>query len=190
MSEVFSGSLNKSPILPAGGVTAALRGGASERRGGLAQRFFGSAIIMLTVFGVASVQAQDAGKDSVLPPVVVTSTPFENRSELDMAQPASVLKGEDLRRKREASLGDTLSRELGVASSSFGPAAGRPIIRGLDGPRIRVLDNGIGTLDLSAISPDHAVTVESLNASQIEILRGPATLLYGSGASGGIVNVV
>jgi len=146
-------------------------------------------IAVLMGFNTISVQAQDVPKD-VLQPVVVTATPFENRSELDIAQPVSVLKGDDLRRKREASLGDTLSRELGVASSSFGPGAGRPIIRGLDGPRIRVLDNGIGTLDISSISPDHAVTAESLNASQIEILRGPATLLYGSGASGGVVNVV
>jgi iron complex outermembrane receptor protein len=147
------------------------------------------AAIALVLFHV-SAQAQSSGTDKVLTPVVVTATPFENRSELDMAQPVSVLRGDDLRRKREASLGDTLSRELGVASSSFGPGAGRPIIRGLDGPRIRVLENGIGTLDISSISPDHAVTTESLNASQIEILRGPATLLYGSGASGGVVNVV
>lgn len=143
----------------------------------------------LLLSGAPPVQAQ-AIKDTILPSVVVTGAPFENRSELDMAQPVSVLRGDDLRRKREASLGDTLSRELGVASSSFGPGAGRPIIRGLDGPRLRVLENGIGTLDLSSISPDHAVTAESLNASQIEILRGPATLLYGSGVSGGIVNVV
>ena len=156
-----------------------------------ARSFPGStlSIAVLMGFNTISVQAQDVPKD-VLQPVVVTATPFENRSELDIAQPVSVLKGDDLRRKREASLGDTLSRELGVASSSFGPGAGRPIIRGLDGPRIRVLDNGIGTLDISSISPDHAVTAESLNASQIEILRGPATLLYGSGASGGVVNVV
>jgi iron complex outermembrane receptor protein len=147
-------------------------------------------MVFLAVFSASSVHAQDPGGESALKPVVVTATPFENRSELDMAQPVSVLKGDDLRRKREASLGDTLSRELGVASSSFGPAAGRPVIRGLDGPRIRVLDNGIGTFDISSISPDHAVTAESLNASQIEILRGPATLLYGSGASGGVVNVV
>ncbi|MGH8684965.1 MAG: TonB-dependent receptor plug domain-containing protein, partial [Nitrosospira sp.] len=146
--------------------------------------------VAVAVSGVSPVQAEKNGKGNVLPPVVVTATPFENRSELDMAQPVSVLRGDDLRRKREASLGDTLSRELGVASSFFGPAAGRPIIRGLDGPRIRVLENGIGTLDLSTVSPDHAVTAESLNASQIEILRGPATLLYGSGASGGVVNVV
>lgn len=145
---------------------------------------------VLAIFSMACAQAQQHSQDKVLQPVVVTATPFDNRSELDMAQPVSVLKGDDLRRKREASLGDTLSRELGVASSSFGPGAGRPIIRGLDGPRIRVLENGIGTLDLSTISPDHAVTVESFNASQIEILRGPATLLYGSGASGGVVNVV
>ena len=145
--------------------------------------------IVLALFHI-SAQAQGSETDKVLTPVVVTATPFENRGELDIAQPVSVLRGDDLRRKREASLGDTLSRELGVASSSFGPGAGRPIIRGLDGPRIRVLENGIGTLDISSISPDHAVTTESLNASQIEILRGPATLLYGSGASGGVVNVV
>lgn len=184
--------LNKLLILPAGYMLAVSRDRPSQGRERFVQSFPGFTIILLVpvVFSVASVQAQDIGKDTVLPSVVVTATPFENRSELDTAQPVSVLRGEDLRRKREASLGDTLSRELGVASSSFGPAAGRPIIRGLDGPRIRVLENGIGTLDLSAISPDHAVTVESLNASQIEILRGPATLLYGSGASGGIVNVV
>lgn len=146
--------------------------------------------MLLLALDAVSVQAQEAEKIEVLDPVVVTATPFEDRTELDIAQPVSILKGDDLRRKREASLGDTLSRELGVASSSFGPGAGRPIIRGLNGPRIRVLDNGIGTLDISSISPDHAVTAESLNASQIEILRGPATLLYGSGQSGGVVNVV
>jgi iron complex outermembrane receptor protein len=156
------------------------------------ERFPGStiSIALAMVFNMVSVHAQDADQDIVLPPVSVSATPFENRSELDIAHPVSVLKGDDLRRKREASLGDTVSRELGVASSFFGPGAGRPIIRGLDGPRIRMLDNGIGTLDMSSVNPDHAVTAESLNASQIEILRGPATLLYGSGASGGVVNVV
>lgn len=121
--------------------------------------------------------------------VTVTANPF-GLDELEMAQPATVLSGEDLRRRRAASIGDTLSREVGVHSSMFGPAAGRPIIRGLDGARIRVQENGIGTLDLSTISPDHAVSGESLTAERIEILRGPATLLYGSGAIGGLVNVV
>ena len=146
--------------------------------------------LVLALPSMSSAQIKDSGTITELPPVVVTATPFKDRSELDMAQPVTVLKGEDLRRKREASIGDTLARELGVSSSSFGPGAGRPIIRGLDGPRIQVLENGIGTLDLSTTSPDHAVTVESFNASQIEILRGPAILLYGGGATGGVVNVV
>jgi iron complex outermembrane receptor protein len=121
--------------------------------------------------------------------ITVTASPL-GRAESEMAQPATVLTGDDLRRKRAASIGDTLAQEPGVQSSSFGPGAGRPIIRGLDGPRIRVLENGIGTLDASTVSPDHMVTTESLHADQIEILRGPASLLYGSGAIGGIVNVV
>ena len=146
--------------------------------------------LLLSVPGISLAQVKDSGKVTELPPVVVTTSPFKDRSDLDMAQPVTVLKGEDLRRKRESSIGDTLSRELGVASSSFGPGAGRPIIRGLDGPRVQVLENGISTLDLSTTSPDHAVTVESFNASQIEILRGPAVLLYGGGATGGVVNVV
>jgi iron complex outermembrane recepter protein len=146
--------------------------------------------LLLSVPGMSLAQVKDGGKVTELPSVVVTTSPFKDRSALDMAQPVTVLKGEDLRRKRESSIGDTLSRELGVASSSFGPGAGRPIIRGLDGPRVQVLENGISTLDLSTTSPDHAVAVESLNASQIEILRGPAVLLYGGGATGGVINVV
>lgn len=134
--------------------------------------------------------AEDMSKTIKLPEIIITSTPFKDRSELNMTQPTTILHGENFRRKREVTLGDTLSTELGVASSSFGPGAGRPIIRALDGPRIQVLENGIGTLDISSLSPDHAVTIETLNATQIEILRGPATLLYGGGATGGIVNAV
>jgi len=121
--------------------------------------------------------------------IEVTASPL-GRAETELAQPATVLREEDLRRKRAASIGDTLSQEVGVQSSAFGPGAGRPIIRGLDGPRIRVLENGLGTLDASTVSPDHMVVTESLHAEQIEILRGPASLLYGSGAIGGVVNVV
>lgn len=121
--------------------------------------------------------------------VTVTASPL-GREAGELAQPASVLDESELGRKRAASIGDTLAQEPGVHSSAFGPAAGRPIIRGLDGPRIRVLENGLGTMDASSVSPDHAVTTESLNAEQVEVLRGPASLLYGSGAIGGIVNVV
>ncbi len=121
--------------------------------------------------------------------VVVTASPL-GRREANLAQPATVLSGDDLRRKRGASIGETLANELGVQSSAFGPGAARPVIRGLDGPRVRVLENGTGTLDVSTLSPDHAVTTEPLFARQVEVLRGPASLLFGSGAIGGVVNVV
>lgn len=146
--------------------------------------------LVIFILNNAIAQAKEVSKTIKLPEVVITSAPFQDRSELNMTQPSTILHGDNLRRKREVSLGDTLSTELGVTSSSFGPGAGRPIIRALDGPRIQVLENGIGTLDISSLSPDHAVTIETLNASQIEILRGPATLLYGGGATGGIVNAV
>ncbi len=133
--------------------------------------------------------AQQNAEPVKIDPVVITATPLDKQLP-EMAQPATVLKEEELRRKRAASIGDTLAQELGVHSSSFGSGSGRPIIRGLDGARIRVMENGIGTMDASTISPDHAVTTDSLKAKQIEILRGPASLLYGSGAIGGVVNVV
>jgi len=121
--------------------------------------------------------------------ISVTADPLE-RDISRLAQPAAVLSDEDLRKKRATTLGETLSKEPGIQSSAFGAGAGRPIIRGLDGPRIKVLENGLGTLDVSTLSPDHMVTTDSLIASQIEILRGPATLVYGGGAIGGLVNLV
>jgi len=139
---------------------------------------------------IQNVQADDNHKETALPEVTILASPFENHTELTMAQPVSVLAGDRLLYKQETSLGDTLSGELGVASSSFGPGAGRPIIRGLAGTRIQILENGIDTLDVSSLSADHAVTAESINASKIEVLRGPLTLLYGGGAIGGVVNVV
>lgn len=122
--------------------------------------------------------------------VIVTASPFADQDELQAAQPGTVVSRDALTRDRAASLGDTLATQAGVQSSSFGPGASRPIIRGLDGPRIKTAENGVGTMDVATISPDHAVTAEVLGARQIEILRGPATLLYGSGAIGGLVNVV
>ncbi|HND36966.1 MAG TPA: Plug domain-containing protein, partial [Nitrosomonas sp.] len=100
---------------------------------------------------VAFAQVEDTRKMIRMPELVITSTPFKDRSELNMTQPTSILQGDNLRRKREASLGDTLINEVGVTSSSFGPGAGRPIIRALDGPRIQVLENGIGSLDVSSL---------------------------------------
>src|SRR5262245_41555980 len=95
--------------------------------------------------------------------VTVTASPL-GAGETEMTQPATVLSADELRRRQAASIGDTVSRELGVQSSSFGPAAGRPVIRGLDGARVRVLQGGVDTMDVSSLSPDHAVATESLNA--------------------------
>ena len=134
--------------------------------------------------------AQNTGNNVELLPSVVVTRPSATGAEASGVKPAIVLQGDRLRQKRESNLGDTLSHELGVTSTNFGPGAGRPIIRGQDGERVRVMENGVGTGDISVISPDHAVATETLNASRIEILRGPSTLLYGSGISGGVVNVV
>lgn len=149
----------------------------------------GLAVMSLAATTVVAQQATPTPSVTPVERVLVTAVPLPT-DEADSASAVTVLSAEALRRRARASIGDTLADELGVHSSSFGPAAGRPIIRGQDGPRVRVLQNGLGTLDASTISADHAVTVESLTARQVEIIRGPATLLYGSGAIGGVVNVV
>ncbi len=106
-----------------------------------------------------------------------------------LAQPATVLRDEELRRKMQASIGDTVAREAGIRSASFGQAAGRPVIHGLGGARVRVMEDRIDTLDVSVTSTDHATTVEPFIANRIEVLKGATTLLYGSGAIGGVVDV-
>ena len=121
--------------------------------------------------------------------IIVTATPLARAVE-DLAQPTSVLHGDELIKKQSTSIGETVSQEPGVSSTYFGPISSRPVIRGQFGERVRVLNNGLDALDASAFSEDHQVTVESLLAERIEIVRGPATLLYGSGAAGGLVNVV
>jgi iron complex outermembrane recepter protein len=121
--------------------------------------------------------------------IVVTASP-DVRSTYEIAQPTSVLSGEELQRRIQPTLGETLSREPGVTSTSFGQGSSRPVIRGLGGDRIRVLESGIGSGDASTTSPDHAVSLDPLAAERIEVLRGPATLLYGSSAVGGVVNVI
>jgi iron complex outermembrane recepter protein len=108
----------------------------------------------------------------------------------DVLGGVSVLDGAELAQELRTSIGETLARQPGVTASSFGPTASRPILRGLSGDRIRILTDGIGSLDVSASSPDHAVAVNPLTAERIEVLRGPAALLYGSSAIGGVVNVV
>ncbi|MFC7302355.1 TonB-dependent receptor domain-containing protein [Cognatiluteimonas weifangensis] len=121
--------------------------------------------------------------------VEVTATPLPDTAE-SLAQPVEVLAGQRLDAAKASSLGETVGRLPGVQSSYFGPGVGRPIVRGMDGARVQVLSGGLGSGDVSTVSADHAVTIEPFLADQIEVLKGPATLLYGSGAIGGAVNVV
>ena len=129
----------------------------------------------------------DEAKD--LDRVVVTASPLRLTAE-ELSQPVDVLSGERLDQAKSATLGETLGKLPGVQSSNFGAGVGRPIIRGLDGPRVGVLSGGLSSQDVSTISQDHATSIEPFLADQIEVLKGPATLLYGSGAIGGVINIV
>lgn len=121
--------------------------------------------------------------------VLVRASPLPASVE-DMTQPVEVLTGTRLDEAKGATLGDTVGKLPGVQSSNFGAGVGRPIIRGLDGARVAVVSDGMGTQDVSSLSQDHNVAIEPFLADQIEVLKGPATLLYGSGAIGGVVNVI
>ena len=119
----------------------------------------------------------------------VTATPL-HASIIESASPVSVLAGDKLRREQKATLGDTLENVVGIHTNFLAGVASTPIIRGLTGPRVQITQNGLDVSDASRVGPDHSVASEVSTAQQIEILRGPATLFYGSGAIGGVVNVV
>ncbi|MGR9043697.1 MAG: TonB-dependent receptor [Gammaproteobacteria bacterium] len=120
---------------------------------------------------------------------LVVSTPLVH-STSNTALPVTLLTGDALRLKAGNTIGDTLKNEPGIHSQSFGPGVGQPVIRGQTGSRAQVLQNGLGSLDASSLSPDHANSIEALGVDRVEVLRGPATLLYGGGAAGGVVNVI
>ncbi|MEI2415823.1 TonB-dependent receptor [Orrella sp. JC864] len=124
-----------------------------------------------------------------LAPVTISASALDTELE-STATPAIKLQGQALRLRRQPTLGDTLDGEPGIHSDTFGGGASRPVIRGQTAPRVRVLSDGSELMDASAVSPDHAVTVEPMLSQSIEVLRGPATLLYGGGAIGGVVNVL
>jgi iron complex outermembrane recepter protein len=112
------------------------------------------------------------------------------RDRIDILSGTSVVSGEELTRALRATIGETLAGQAGVSATSFGPAASRPILRGFQGERVRVLTDGIGSFDVSNTSVDHAVVINPLTADRIEVLRGPNSLQFGSGAIGGVVNVI
>ena len=126
---------------------------------------------------------------STIETIDVKASPF-HASATESSLPVNVLAGDKLKMRQAATLGDTLKNEVGVHSNFYGGVASSPIIRGLDGPRVLITQNGLDAGDASRVGPDHSVASEASTATQIEVLRGPATLFYGSGAIGGVVNVV
>lgn len=132
--------------------------------------------------------AQESDDEHLDQDIVVTGALV--RSRLDVLSGVAVVSGEELAQALRPSLGETLDHTAGVSATSFGPSASRPVLRGLQGERVRVLTDGIGTIDVSNTSVDHATAVNPLLAERIEVLRGPQSLLYGASAIGGVVNVI
>jgi len=147
------------------------------------------ALVLTLSFLALATQAQAQQSSGVTEELIVTGTP-RRESVQDLAQSVTVLSGEALARAQSMNLGETLAGELGVNASFFGAGASRPVIRGLAGTRVRTMEDGLDAMDVSTISVDHAVSIDPLAAEQIEIFRGPTTLLYGSGAVGGVINTV
>ena len=122
--------------------------------------------------------------------LTVSASPIGLQSLEHRAAPFTILDGEELRGRQDSTLGETLSNIPGVTTDRFSPLASRPVIRGLGGKRVHILENGVGAMDVTTISADHVTTIEPIQAEKIEIIRGPATLLYGSEAIGGLINVM
>ena len=137
----------------------------------------GSALLTLTIY------ADDVEE------VVVTAS-LTNQNASDLVDPLHVVDGDDVTTGGVLSLGDTLDELLGVHSADFGSAVGQPVIRGMSGSRVRILENGVVVRDVAALGPDHINDVNLLNTEQIEVVRGPSSLLYANGAAGGVVNIV
>jgi iron complex outermembrane receptor protein len=141
------------------------------------------------VGGTAAAQTPPQEPDVVVEDVIVTGAPFGVTDRASLLAVA-VLDEEDLAVAPAATLGDLVNGLPGVRSTNFAPGASRPVIRGLSGPRVQVLTNGLGMIDASSVSPDHQVAVDPGEARRIEIVRGPSTLVFGGSAIGGVVNII
>ena len=121
--------------------------------------------------------------------VIVTSA-LTSQGASELKDPLHVIDGDDVATRGIQSLGETLDELLGVNSADFGAAAGQPVVRGMSGSRVRVLENGVVVRDVAALGPDHINDVNLLNTQQIEVVKGPSSLLYANGGAGGVINVV
>ncbi|PZU60064.1 MAG: TonB-dependent receptor [Brevundimonas sp.] len=139
--------------------------------------------------GAGAAAAQSTQTPTQVDDIIVTGAPY-GVSQRAAVIATDVLDEETLATAPAASLGDLLNGRPGVRSTDFAPGASRPVIRGLSGPRVQVLTNGIGLIDASSVSPDHAVAADPAESNRIEIIRGPATLVYGGSAIGGVVNIL
>jgi iron complex outermembrane receptor protein len=158
--------------------------------------YLAASVLVLAVIFFSPQQSQaetEQGKEDPaakeLDEVVVSSTPLK-KSLFDSAQSISVLDEQQLLLNSRPSLGETLSNQPGISSTSYGQGASRPIIRGLGGDRVRILQGGVGVQDASNTSPDHAVALDPIQSNKVEVVRGAATLMYGPNAIGGVVNVI
>jgi iron complex outermembrane receptor protein len=133
--------------------------------------------------------AQTPPRPATLDDVIVTGTPFGVTDRASLLA-VTVLDEEALAVAPAATLGELVNGLPGVRSTQFAPGASRPVIRGLSGPRVQVLTNGLGLIDASSVSPDHQVAVDPAEARRIEIVRGPSTLVFGGSAIGGVVNIL
>ena len=145
-------------------------------------------ITLATTLASTAAQAQSAPRpNAALPPVTITGNPL---GATDLIAPTDSYSGATLLLRSKSTLGETLDGTPGVSSSYFGPNASRPIIRGLDGDRVRILQNSGASVDASGLSNDHAVPSDPISMDRIEVLRGPGALMYGGSAVGGVVNVI
>ncbi len=146
-------------------------------------------LIVVTALFTHQSLAADSHTAIDLATVPVTGNPLGVSSD-EMVVPVSILGGRELSLKRASTLGETLNGIPGVSATGFGPNSSRPVIRGLDAERVRIMQNGLGILDASSLSFDHAVSLDPLVIEQVEVIRGPAALLYGGSAVGGVVNAI
>ena len=145
-------------------------------------------LISACILAVPGFAADPAPATQVLAPVVVKAS--AEGPDQDSATPAVVLSTLKIETMSQGNVGDLLAEVPGVSSSYFGPNAGRPIVRGLEGDRVKITQNGTATLDASSVSPDHAISADPLTIRQIEVLRGPAGLLYSTSILGGVINLI
>lgn len=148
----------------------------------------GSAVATATAIAQQAPTADNSAHDRV-EEIIVTASPI-GAKRFDILQGTSSLSGEALDRALSTTLGEALDKLPGLSQTAFGSGASRPIIRGQGGDRIRILSGGIGSIDASSTSPDHAPALDLATAKRVEVVRGPATLLYGNNAVGGVINVL